>query len=219
MGTLCMVDDYIAFDYTLVLYKKDDIVSEFLALWSLYPIGVLIFYFSWFISTREIEPCIIAGGQVINDIINIFLKKMIKFNRPNTIHGDGYGMPSAHSQFTGFLTIYFTMRLIYQFPTMKILNKILIFVYLTSTSILIMFSRYYLKYHHLEQIIVGCLLGSFLGFGYFIFVSILRDIGIIRWLLSWKICDFLYMKDTIGENSDSFKQQRERWLENTKNTQ
>lgn len=214
-----MVDDYIAFDYTLVLYKKDDIVSEFLALWSLYPIGVLIFYFSWFISTREIEPCIIAGGQVINDIINIFLKKLIKFNRPNTIHGDGYGMPSAHSQFTGFLTIYFTMRLIYQFPTMKIINKILIFVYLISTSILIMFSRYYLKYHHLEQIIVGCLLGSFLGFGYFIFVSILRDIGIIRWLLSWKICDFLYMKDTIGENSDSFKQQRERWLENTKKTQ
>lgn len=214
MGTPCMVDDYIAFDYTLVLYKKDDIISEFLALWSLYPIGVLIFYFSWFITTREIEPCIIAGGQVINDIINNILKKLIKFNRPNTIHGDGYGMPSAHSQFTGFLTIYFIMRLIYQLPNIKKLNKTLIYIYLILTSILIMFSRYYLNYHHLEQIIIGFLLGSFLGFGYFIFISILRDIGIIRWLLSWKIFEFFYMKDTIGENSDSFKEQRERWLKN-----
>lgn len=63
--------------------------------------------------TREIEPVIIVGGHLVNEVINKIVKFLVKSPRPkfhadfgsNSKYGLTYGFPSAHSQFMGFLLV------------------------------------------------------------------------------------------------------------------
>ena len=113
MSNLTAIHSKIPFDDTYILYDPNDLFSFICCYLSLLPVGILVFYFSWFIITREIEAVILAGGHVVNDIANNIIKNIIKETRPidfGSFQKDsvrsGYGMPSAHSQFMGFFTMY-----------------------------------------------------------------------------------------------------------------
>ncbi|VEU24238.1 DEKNAAC105413, partial [Brettanomyces naardenensis] len=114
--------DYIPFDHTYIVYDPSRPETLVLALSSIFPILILVFLFSWFLVTREIECCIIAGGQVINDFISTILKDCIQFERPvngQIFKKEGrlvYGMPSSHSQFVAFFSVYILLKMRYQWP-------------------------------------------------------------------------------------------------------
>ncbi|CAI4494140.1 CIC_collapsed_G0020790.mRNA.1.CDS.1 [Saccharomyces cerevisiae] len=120
----------IPFDDTYILYDSHDFLSFLSAYFSLMPILVLAFYLSWFIITRELEACIVAFGQLMNEIFNNVIKNIIKQPRPvsfgasfqNDTIRSGYGMPSAHSQFMGFCFTYNSLK-IYFLEESKLLRK------------------------------------------------------------------------------------------------
>ena len=80
------------FDETYVLYNSKSVTSFILVFFTLLPIFIMVFIFSWFVSTRELEACILALGHVINDVMNSIVKKIIKENRPMKRFEDYYGI-------------------------------------------------------------------------------------------------------------------------------
>lgn len=211
----------IPFDDTYILYDPDDVLSFLSAYFSLLPILILTFYLSWFIITRELESCIIALGQLCNEIMNNIVKNIIKQDRPywvgdsfqeNSIRS-GYGMPSAHSQFMGFTLSYFTLSLLVaplstnrkrsRFETVSL------FLILVVLSACVTFSRVYLHYHSVEQVLVGFTLGLFNGSAYLLVVRVIRSLGLWNWLLSWPIARILYMKDNFNLAPVTLKQEYE----------
>ncbi|ODV58328.1 dolichyldiphosphatase, partial [Ascoidea rubescens DSM 1968] len=203
----------IPFDETYILYNPHDILSLVCVFFSLLPILLLVFYFSWFVTTRELESCIMAAGHVVNNIINHVIKNILKHQRPTYLDNlqeklpllrNQYGMPSAHSQFMGFFSMFFSLRFLLQFKNLTLFEKFIIIVVLNSMSIMTAFSRVYLYYHSADQVCVGLLLGWLLGSIFFLIVSFLRDFGIIKYLLkNFKIFKIFYLKDSFYDNYDS----------------
>ncbi|KAL6941915.1 hypothetical protein ACO0QE_003077 [Hanseniaspora vineae] len=209
----------IPFDDTYVLYNANDIFSFLSCYFTLLPIFIMVFYFSWFVITREVEACYMAGGHVVNDIVNNIVKKIIKEPRPFNYFGDsfqqntirsGYGMPSAHSQFMGFFAMYVGLRLFTFWETSRF-NKIVGTIALITVSFLVAWSRVYLGYHSFTQVGVGLSLGSALASFYFLVVVYVRRTGLSQWFLNWKICRNLYMKDSAFYKPMSLKQEYDAW--------
>lgn len=209
----------IPFDDTYILYDRTDPVSFVCAYFSLLPIGVLIFEFSWFITTRELEACIMAAGQVANEIFNNIVKDIVKQPRP-FVFGDSfqqdtirsaYGMPSAHSQFMGFFAAYTSLRYLYRWKSLTEAKRLAGCGFVTTLAMCVCFSRVYLKYHSLEQVLVGFTLGSALGSTYYVVVAIIREVGLIDWLLTWRICDYLHMKDSCNSVPLTLKEEKDEY--------
>lgn len=210
----------VPFDHTYILYYPGDPFSLILAASSLLPILILIFLFSWFVITRELEPCLFALGHVCNDIISGIIKNLVKYPRPvrgQIFKKDGglvWGMPSSHSQFMSFWCIYVILMYIYKWPYRKLtcLEKM---VYIISTLIVVMivvFSRIIFEYHNWNQVIVGLLLGSTLSSAYVTLVTILREYGIFDVFLQLKIFKKLEVKDGFGRGAfKTLHEEREEW--------
>lgn len=217
----------IPFDDTYILYDPNDFLSYVLVYFSLLPMLILVFYFSWFITTRELEAVIIAGGQVINEILNNIAKNIIKQSRP-AFFGDSfqkdtirsaYGMPSAHSQFMGFFCMYWSLKVLTNWRSLsKIRKTSSILSFITATA-LVALSRAYLGYHSVIQVVAGVLFGSFLGSGYFIAVAIVRHIGLIEWVLSWSIIRRFWIKDSFNIASLSLADEHQAWETRRKSPQ
>lgn len=193
----------IPFDHTYILYDPNDIISQASVHMSLLPIYIMVFYTSWFLITREIEPVILVGGHLIGEIVNKIVKKIIKQPRPD-FHKDfgagsyslTFGMPSAHSQFMGFFATYFCCILLFRMYHLSRFKRRFGCVILATSLVAVAFSRVYLLYHNLPQVIVGIMIGSILGILYFIITSVARDVGLVDWVLHWPIIRFFYVKDS-----------------------
>lgn len=216
----------IPFDDTFVLYNSDDILSFGLVYFTLLPIFVMVFIFSWFITTRELEACILAAGHVVNDIINNIVKNIVKEKRPLGLFANessfqknsnrsGYGMPSAHSQFMGFLTGYMILRVLFFWRFDKsikgLLCKYLGLLLLIVSTGLVAFSRVYLGYHSTKQVSVGVSLGLFLGSSYFVVIQYIRRLGICDWMMTWEVSKFFCIKDSSYRGSKSLSEERKDW--------
>ena len=98
------------FALTHILYDPThpSLLSLPLTLLSLSPIFLFVAYFTLIIFTRRITILKLALGQVVNEVLSLGLKKLLKGERPYANMGlgeigEGYGMPSSHSQAAGFL--------------------------------------------------------------------------------------------------------------------
>jgi membrane-associated phospholipid phosphatase len=107
-------------------------------------------------------------GFILNNGINILLKLCIKEPRPSTdktnieiaiyngerISFDKYGMPSAHAQNCGYCLAFITM--VYNSPTIAGIYFII--------SCLSMYQRYSFNNHTILQLLVGFIVGLFMGY-------------------------------------------------------
>ncbi|KAI8973867.1 hypothetical protein BDB01DRAFT_729447 [Pilobolus umbonatus] len=84
---------------THVQFNPYDKLAYLLAYITLTPIALLIFYGSVIVSRREMASIIMLCGQLLNEGLNSILKGAFEQKRPHAHLGDGYGMPSSHSQF------------------------------------------------------------------------------------------------------------------------
>ncbi|ODV84855.1 hypothetical protein CANARDRAFT_200106 [[Candida] arabinofermentans NRRL YB-2248] len=213
------LQELIPFDHTYILYDPENPLSLAIAIASLTPILILVFIFSWFVITREVESCLLAFGHVLNDLTSCIIKKLSKFERPiegQIFKTDGslaYGMPSSHSQFVSFLTCYMTLKMLLQWPTaLSKKCQIVSIGSLLAVQFSVVYSRVYFSYHNFYQVFVGTILGIFLSSAYFLLVSILRDVGLINWLLDWNICQLLQMKDSFdGSKVTTLADERNNW--------
>lgn len=223
MSELTALQSRIPFDDTYILYDPNDKLSFICCYFSLLPVGILVFYFSWFIITREIEAIILAGGHVLNDIINNIVKNIVKEDRPvdfGTFQKDsvrsGYGMPSAHSQFMGFFGMYVGLRVWFQWGGLSKVHKILASILILVAAIGVIFSRVYLGYHTLKQVVVGASIGALFGSCHFIASTLVRYLGIIDWLLSWKLFQWFLIKDSCFQAPYSLRDEYNAYLERRK---
>ncbi|CUM62516.1 uncharacterized protein PRCAT00000067001 [Priceomyces carsonii] len=212
------VYDPVPFDHTYILYDPTDLISVCSVHLSLLPIYIMVFYTSWFLITREIEPVIIVGGHLVGEILNKIFKVILRLPRPDFhkdfgsgSYGLTYGMPSAHSQFMGFFASYFICIILFKVH-LTYRQKILGCTALSFISLLVAFSRVYLLYHTIPQVMVGCLIGTFLGLVYSIISSVVRDIGLVDWILGWPIVEFFYIKDSYYHNYQTFKHEYDCYL-------
>ncbi|KAK7206033.1 hypothetical protein BZA70DRAFT_294343 [Myxozyma melibiosi] len=182
--------------FTYVSYDSSDPLAAFFAWISLVPQTIGVLDVAFILSRREAETILVLCGQTACEIANILLKLVLAQERPQ--HGSqfGYGMPSAHAQFMSFYATYITLWMFFrahQFTPFKRWSRA---IGLYILSILVCISRVYLSYHSTEQVLVGYLVGVILACIYFFAVVLIREFGLLDYLLDSPICRALYIKDT-----------------------
>lgn len=145
-----------------VLYVNGDLIGQFLAYITLAPIYVGCYYLTLIVSRRDIQTMLICVGQVLTVLINYILKRIIKQPRPNDLNpeADDFGMPSNHAQFIGYFCGIYCIYLM-RIPSTT-LSRMLKCIYVSTLQlfgVLVCFSRYYLKYHSLPQVVWGYFTG------------------------------------------------------------
>lgn len=221
MPTFEKFDKYkpVPYDHTYVLYDPKDIIALFSVHLSLLPIYTMVFYTSWFLLTREIEPVIVVAGHLVGEITNKIIKRVVRQPRPD-FHKDfgtgsyslTYGMPSAHSQFMGFFASYFACIFIFKIEYFQPVQKAIGCVIVTLVSMGVAGSRVYLLYHTPQQVIVGVMFGALLGLIYFVLISVARDVGLVDWVLSWRAMKYFYIKDSYFHCYSTFKDEYNLYL-------
>lgn len=145
------------------------------------PIIMLIFSL-YLLSDKQNLQFYYLIGLVINSILNLILKGIIRQPRPcddeknfnialknipETIFKDGvpfniFGMPSGHAQSALYSTTYI-------FLSLKNIKVLLFYVFL---SIIIVLQRIMKQFHTVFQVVVGLFIGSFMGYVAFNFAEI-----------------------------------------------
>ncbi len=122
------------------------------------------------------------GILLINLIINIILKTIIKQPRPvgHPVWANDYGMPSGHAQFIGFYIPYLIMVYIVWGDFNKG-TKWFLGCCAVGFGVVIVWSRVYLNYHTVTQVLVGLGIGIinscpalFVVFSIFMITEIIR---------------------------------------------
>ena len=171
---------YRLFSSTAIWYEEGDHLGFVMAFASLLPVLLVV------------AECVLAFatddrfmfmhlfiGQLLNEAVNQILKDTLKIARPlngpptshpfnmaqtNTVD---YGMPSSHGQFVGFFLGVWGLDGI-RIPN-GLVSKLPVFLLTWLAWVggsVICVSRWYLRYHSSDQIIVGFLLGLALGYGW-----------------------------------------------------
>ncbi|KAK9480493.1 PAP2 superfamily-domain-containing protein [Lipomyces japonicus] len=187
--------------FTHVHYDPDDLFSQCQAYISLVPQAMCVMYGTLIISRREAETIMLLGGQVLSEIANLILKQLFKEERPSyEQHGIanelGYGMPSAHAQFMAFFTTYVTLWMYFRARHFSRRKRLLRLIFLLTLSGLVCYSRIYLYYHSVKQVLVGAVVGVVLGSGWLLVTATIREIGLLDYILDWGIVKWFYIKDT-----------------------
>jgi len=131
--------------------------------------NILIILSLWLLRKNRILLLLYIFGSVINVLLNLVLKNLIKEPRPrgdNTnlewiknketngrVSIDVYGMPSGHAQSIMFSTAFIYLAL----KDLKWVSLFLIISFITLKQ------RYVYKNHTFLQLLVGCLIGIIVG--------------------------------------------------------
>lgn len=209
----------IPFDHTYIVYDPTDWVAAVCVQFSLLPIYIMVFYTAWFLITREIEPVIMVGGHLVGEVTNKFIKSIVRQPRPDfhknfgtSSYGLTYGMPSAHSQFMGFFAVYFVFTVWGRVPMTKG-SRLCTSAMLVGSALMVAFSRVYLMYHSLAQVVVGVLVGATLATAFYPLVNVLRDVGVVDWVLGWRVVRMWYVKDSYYHCYQTFADEHGQYVE------
>ncbi|XP_061350556.1 lipid phosphate phosphatase gamma [Gastrolobium bilobum] len=153
---------------THVRYRRGDRLGYFLAWVSLVPVFISLGGFvSHFIFRRELQGMFFAVGLIISQFINEFIKTSVQQARPETCAlletCDSHGWPSSHCQYMFFFATYLTLLFSNGIGFWGFRNNIVLNVITWSLAWLTMYSRVYLGYHSVAQVVAGTALGVFLG--------------------------------------------------------
>ncbi|KAF9154980.1 hypothetical protein BGX20_004551 [Mortierella sp. AD010] len=155
---------------THVQFAQNDILSKLLAYVTLTPLCILCGYAAVIATSRDLKPLVMLGGQLANELLNLILKRLVKQARPTEYLGDGYGMPSSHSQFMAYFATY---------------------------MVIMMCRSVHLYYHTWQQVVAGTICGFiFALFYYYIVNNILRPMGILEWIVDHPWARRLHVRDT-----------------------
>ena len=144
-----------------------DLTELFMILLSATPFPTVFLLLCLAAYCRTSRSCLLLIMIFLEYFIVIALKEIIRDPRPNYLCNQEYGYPSGHSCFFSCLLFWFITEEIcapesYQFKYRLYLIPFgLIYPFL-------LYSRYYLNYHSLGQIIGGMVLGIFIGVGWYL---------------------------------------------------
>ncbi len=121
------------------------------------------------------------------------------------MYGKGYGMPSSHSQFVTFFSIFLSLFLLLRHvpspstahsPT-SFLERLLLSFVACLCAAAVAVSRVYLSYHTPKQVMVGCAAGAFSAIAWFLVTTYLRRSGWIDWALDTRLAEIFRVRDLV----------------------
>ncbi|KAI8066532.1 phosphatidic acid phosphatase type 2/haloperoxidase [Gongronella butleri] len=194
-----MVDDSVvltSLSLTHVQFERGDPIAYLFAYITLGPIAIMVFYASVLVSRREVAIGQMLLGQLVNEVVNTVLKEYFQIARPHDHLGTGYGMPSSHSQFVWFFTTYGALYLVRHISlNQALLWKPAAILLMMLMSLLVCWSRIYLGYHSIEQVMAGSAVGVGSGVAWYVLMERLRKRGWVQWLVSTRLAHWLYLRD------------------------
>ncbi|KAI9337779.1 hypothetical protein BDR26DRAFT_863534 [Obelidium mucronatum] len=161
------------FSQTYFVYDPNDPIGKLMALFSLTPVFIMVSYATLIASRRDIYIATICVGQLLGEVLNLAIKKVIKEPRPSShpMLSDGYGMPSSHSQFMAYFAtcclLHLYLKTSYKNPQWK---HLVAFATISLAGI-VQYSRIHLEYHSVPQVLVGIQIGTMLGLIWFLFTT------------------------------------------------
>lgn len=197
---------------THVYFNPSDKVSYAFAYITLAPIAIMVFYASVIVSRREMAGILMLAGQLLNEVLNYILKEHLQQDRPYGHLGDGYGMPSSHSQFIWYFAVYGSLYLFNYIHLDHTVWKVLTSAAMFALAILVAVSRIYLGYHTLNQVIIGSLVGISFGLFWYSTTKFLHSHGIIDYILDLSISQKLYIRD-MGIVDNVARYEYEQWAQ------
>ncbi|XP_026673322.1 dolichyldiphosphatase 1-like [Ceratina calcarata] len=195
--------EWVPLSLTFVEYPQGDYIGKFLALISLVPFAIITGFVTLILFRRDLHTINFFSGILMNECINFILKHTIREARPMnraTVYHE-YGMPSMHAQFMWFFTAYtilFVCIRLHHNNNSSVLEKFWRTAFIaicTIVAIIVSYSRVYLLYHTVSQVLCGAFLGILLGTIWFIITyAVLTPIFPI--IVSWRISEYLLLRDT-----------------------
>ncbi|KAM5331145.1 dolichyldiphosphatase 1 isoform 1-T1 [Glossophaga mutica] len=190
---------------THVEYPAGDLSGHLLAYLSLSPIFVIVGFVTLIIFKRELHTISFLGGLALNEGVNWLIKHVIQEPRPcggpHATVGTKYGMPSSHSQFMWFFSVYsflFLYLRMHQTNNARFLDLLwrhVLSLGLLTAALLVSYSRVYLLYHTWSQVLYGGIAGSLMAIAWFAFTQEVLTPLFPR-IASWPISEFFLIRDT-----------------------
>ncbi|OAE30815.1 hypothetical protein AXG93_857s1180 [Marchantia polymorpha subsp. ruderalis] len=161
---------------THVRYERGDKLGHLLAWASLLPVIIgLGGFLSHFIFRREMQAMAFGLGLILSEFINEMIKKVVKEARPITCEllemCDSHGWPSSHSQYMCFFSIYLTLLVLRRFHFTDSFSRNFTAILPWPFALATIYSRVYLGYHSVAQVIAGSAVGLTLGSAWFVIVN------------------------------------------------
>ncbi|KAG0328590.1 hypothetical protein BG000_000421 [Podila horticola] len=181
---------------THVQFVQNDILSKLLAYVTLSPLAILCGYAGAILTGRDLKAVIMLGGQLLNEVVNQALKRLVKQARPTEYLGDGYGMPSSHSQFMAYFATYMVILMYRSGSDSNILMAHAVSAIVVVWAILVVYSRVHLYYHTWQQVVAGTVCGCVFAVGYYYVVKALRSKGLMDWIVDHPWARLAHVRDT-----------------------
>jgi len=171
----------VPFTLTLVHYEDGDIFGFVLALISLSPVFIVVSYVTAIILLRfPLHLIFMFVGQLINVVINLVMKRVFQqprpMDKPHLVHFGVNGMPSNHSQFMFFIVAFIVGTHLAPIQQQVIPYARPLSCFVTVLSFGVGYSRVYLEYHTVDQVVVGGVAGFGFGFVWWLLFKTLRPL-------------------------------------------
>nr|XP_002131668.3 dolichyldiphosphatase 1-like [Ciona intestinalis] len=188
--------------FTHVEYEKGDQFGKFLAWTSLFPFVVLSGFLTHIYFRREIHTIVFFIGIFLNEMVNYIVKHIVQEPRPDSGHTTlnvKHGWPSSHSQFSWFfftyLILFIYIRSHNNNTTLDLMWKHCMSALCVIAGCVVSYSRVYLLYHTVNQIVWGCIFGTMLGLSWFAVAQILLT-PFFPFVVTWRVCEFFMIRDS-----------------------
>ncbi|TDH66439.1 hypothetical protein CCR75_009163 [Bremia lactucae] len=182
------------FELTWVVYDPMDPFGALLALCTLFPIFLMIVYFTAITLRRDLDSISMLIGQLVSVVINKVVKKLINQPRPIGAYMSGPGMPSAHSQFMGFFATYSVVYTAKRLNERRHLEQWITICGVIFMAVLTCYSRIHLKYHSIDQVVVGAFFGILIGIFWYALVARISP-KLFPLVTETRFARFFYMRD------------------------
>jgi len=189
---------------TYVTYPDGDVVGKLLAWGSLLPIFIIVSFITLILFRREVHTIIFFLGILLNEALNMALKRYFKEPRPcrpgdESLLYTKHGMPSSHAQFMSFFALYLTffayVRLKPHESENFIVRKHVIAFSAVSSAAFVAISRIYLHYHTLEQVAAGLIVGGVAGMCWF-FIAVTFLLPYAGQFVNTKVAEYFLIRDS-----------------------
>lgn len=199
-------EEWKTFTLTYVEYPPHDTWGRILAILSLSPLVIVIVFLTFFAAKRDLHTMFYGIGTILNGILNYVLKHTIKEARPTNVIKrvptklwEQYGMPSSHSQFMFFVSVYWAFFVLFRLnhKGSSRLNKFfwaLTVIFSLGLAGLVAYGRVYLGYHTQSQVYWGAGIGSGMALFWFILTRFLFAPA-FPWFSSTRLFEFFLIRD------------------------
>nr|XP_025043153.1 dolichyldiphosphatase 1 isoform X1 [Pelodiscus sinensis] len=189
----------------LLVLPNCDFSGQLLAYLSLCPIFIIVGFVTLIIFKRELHTISFLGGLAFNEGVNWLIKNIIREPRPceeaHSTVATKYGMPSSHSQFMWFFSVYsflFLYLRMHQTNNARFLDLLwrhVLSICLLIVAFLVSYSRVYLLYHTWSQVLYGGVAGSIMAVAWFAFTQEILTPLFPR-IAAWPASEFFLIRDT-----------------------